>query len=208
MRKAKEGLIAEIDAEVQIKHYASLKSIEKDNMKPPEDVEDVTGVWLYGPAGCGKSYFVRQRYPGAYLKNCNKWWDGYKQEDNVIIDDFDKVHHVLGHHLKIWGDRYGFMPEVKCGMTRARPKNVVVTSNYHPRDIWDDNRTLEPILRRYRVIRCWKENGEYKQEDEGRVVNGRPVPCVPWFNNTMDVEVPEPVGGELLSNSLLDILNL
>ena len=215
LSKTKIGLMDEVDAEVIIKHYSSLKNIEKDNMKPPSDLTDVTGIWFYGAAGCGKSYYAREKYPGAYLKNCNKWWDGYKQEENVIIDDFDKVHAVLGHHLKIWGDRYGFMPEVKCGLTKARPLNVVVTSNYHPRDVWDDNRTLEPILRRYRVVRFWKDDDGYHQQDEGRLMNGASVPCVPWFNlevpSTKDaslvVDLESETALRFMSSSLLDILN-
>lgn len=33
-----------------------------------------------------------------------------------------------------------------------RPKKVIVTSNWHPKEIWDDVGTLGPILRRYQVI--------------------------------------------------------
>lgn len=34
-----------------------------------------------------------------------------------------------------------------------RPKHVIVTSNYHPEDIWsDDQITLSCILRRFTVI--------------------------------------------------------
>jgi hypothetical protein len=107
----------------------------------------------------------------------------FGQEENVIIDDFDKIHHVLGHYLKIWGDRYGFTPEVKGSVTRARPKCVIVTSNYHPSDIWEDNKTLQPIMRRFQVIKFEKTNGEYKRTDEGRQeVDGHAVACVPYFN--------------------------
>lgn len=135
---------------IKAAEYRVLKEAQQDRNLDIIDGE-MEHLWYYGKAGTGKSRKARDENPGAYLKMCNKWWDGYNGQDVVIIEDFDKDHKVLNHHMKIWADRYPFPAEVKGGKIDIRPKKVIVTSNYHPGEIWQEEQELRPILRRFKI---------------------------------------------------------
>lgn len=69
----------------------------------------------------------------------------------MLIEDVGIDDKWMGEKLKIWADRYPFTAEIKCDSTMLRPKKIVVTSNYHPSEIWPDRSTLEPLLRRFKL---------------------------------------------------------
>jgi hypothetical protein len=150
---AKEGRFEDIDDSIYIRYRSSLHAIARDAYICPEDCNDVTGVWIYGASGAGKSRLARERYPNAYMKcPTSKWWDGYINQEHVIIDDFDKYMKGQAYWIKIWADRYSFPAESKGSSAMIRPKVICITSQYHPCDIWDDNETLEAIRRRFKMI--------------------------------------------------------
>lgn len=82
----------------------------------------------------------------------NKWWEGYCNQDVVLIDDVGMTHLWMGDFLKTWGDRYAFRAEIKQDSIVARPKKIIVTSNYTPQELWPDKSVHEPIMRRFRIM--------------------------------------------------------
>lgn len=122
----------------------------KDHMKQPPPIDILDNHWVCGPSGCGKSLNARKTYPGAYYKMCNKWWDGYQNEETVIIEDIDENHKGLVHHLKLWADHGPFLAETKGGAITIRPKRIIVTSNCRLSEMAEGVH-LEALERRYEV---------------------------------------------------------
>lgn len=149
---AKANDMDAIPAHLRLRFYGTLKRIAKDFMVRPDPLDELSNEWIHGPTGTGKSRHTRERFPDAYYKMANKWWDGYQGEDVVVIEDFDAIHDKLGYHLKIWADYGAFLAETKGGVLTIRPKKFVITSNYTIREIWNEENTAAPLERRFAQV--------------------------------------------------------
>lgn len=158
---AKSGKIEDVDGEIRLRYYSTLRAIQKDYGTRPDDLEVDSGwkgiLWIVGQPGTGKSRYVRDTWTRdeIYDKSLNKWWDSYNGEKIALLDDLGKAHEKLGEHIKRWGDRYAFPAEIKGGKIDIRPERIVVTSNYLPEQIWDgekDPQLLAAIMRRTELM--------------------------------------------------------
>lgn len=92
-------------------------------------------LWICGPPRIGKSYWAHNGWDSPfYLKNQNKWWDGYSGEETVIIDDFRTP--LLASKLINWGGEYKQFGETKGGHVPLQHKRIIVTSNYRIDEIF------------------------------------------------------------------------
>lgn len=120
------------------------------------DLKD-KNIWIHGPAGTGKSRMVwdmaKDTHSTVYVKNQNKWFDGYNGQKIVLIDDAGENMRALTSHLKNWGDRYPITAEVKGGTRRINTADfhLVVTSNYTIEQIFNAT-DVEAIKRRFEVF--------------------------------------------------------
>lgn len=118
---------------------------------------ETTGEWHYGATGTGKSQYAFENYsPDTHylLIDDNGWWDGYKGQDIVIINDFrgwipyDMLLNLL--------DRYP-MTVKRRGRCPApfMSKKIIITSSLHPSEVYCNrhvNDSLEQLLRRLKII--------------------------------------------------------
>lgn len=110
--------------------------------------------WIVGPPGIGKSYSVRNSFKDVYIKESNKWWDGYINQKVVLIDDFDSF--SLSHYLKIWADNYKFLGEIKGGVVECIYNVLFITSNYYIEEIFNGQALIQALKRRFNVIETKK----------------------------------------------------
>lgn len=173
---AKAGALDDIPSDVYIKHYSTLNRIAEDHREDPLPLTwirypgytETPNTWIWGPAGYGKSHEAKRLAPNAYRMNPNlKFWQNYKDEDNVIVDDFDRCHVKQGKlfDLKIWGDKDIFFADIKNKGHFIRPKIIIVTSNSSPKEMFgrcasEIRDYLEPIEQRFNIVhwdKPWKE---------------------------------------------------
>jgi len=156
LEAARSGALDEIDPQILISHYGSLTRIATDSIVIPVSLPTTTGYWIIGQSGSGKSRGIREMFPELYPKPLNKWWDGYRNQETVLVDDVDNSHSQwIGGFLKIWGDHYGFIAEAKGKSVPIRPTRVIVTSQYSIRTLFsNDSELVEALERRFMVIEC------------------------------------------------------
>lgn len=150
IRTAREGTIEDNYPKEFFVHNSMAMRLYNPDL--PE-ISTIGGIWAVGPAGSGKSRWARQTYPEYYIKEINKWWDGYDHEDVVLMDDWSPEHKVTLHRLKTWVDHYKFRAQYKGGSFVIRPKMIVVTSQYELHELIDDPKLLDAIRRRFKIHR-------------------------------------------------------
>jgi hypothetical protein len=107
--------------------------------------------WYWGDTGTGKSRKAREN-TSLYLKKRNKWWDGYDNEECVLIEEWSPdMKTTTAQELKIWADIYSFPAEIKGGMIVIRPRMLIITSNYKIEECFEE-RDVEAIKRRFTSV--------------------------------------------------------
>lgn len=116
---------------------------------------------FFGAAGTGKSRTVNDLAPDAYRKVPGKWWDHYRGEPDVVMDDFyggDQFPYAEFLKLTDW---YDYMAECKGGMVKVNPTRIFITSNRHPREWYAACPEYDQLafFRRITEIKRYNEDG-------------------------------------------------
>lgn len=104
--------------------------------------------WYYGCTGSGKSHTARAECASfggpVYVKSDNSmWFDGYDSHPCVILEDFRPADYKYNYLLKLL-DRYEHRVQVKGGYRQWKPKLIIITSPFHPKDTYQSLQERNP----------------------------------------------------------------
>lgn len=142
------------------------------------------GEWYWGPTGVGKSHKAYENFDPSthYVLNLNDngWWDGYKGQPIVILNEFrgqiayGELLDLIDCHPK----------EVKWRCREKVPflaKKIIITSSMSPEDVYHNlsaKDSLTQLLRRLKIYyktdrksewisqNNWNENGNENGNDD------------------------------------------
>lgn len=135
--KGVEAVVEEMPAMI-IKYAKGIERLAELSLKPRSTKPRV--VWLWGNAGVGKSKVAFDAEgKSIYSWNQTKWWNGYRQQSRLVIDD---MHHnsesdsEFRYLLKIL-DRYPMQVETKGGMVHLNSEEIYITCEFPPDHFYD-----------------------------------------------------------------------
>lgn len=105
--------------------------------------------WVYGPTGVGKTSSCISSHKSFYIKDSTKWWDGYSQQEAIIIDDFDGTW-PFRDLLRLL-DFNPYQGQVKGGYVKINSPYIYITCDRSPQDLYEGQLTpheLSQLLRR------------------------------------------------------------
>lgn len=148
---AKSGDIEDVPASIRVQNYHALRTIRSDYAVCPALERTVHVFW--GSTGTGKSRRAWDEAGiGGYPKDPkSKFWDGYRGQKNVVIDEFRGTIDVA--HILRWFDRYPVFVELKGSSRPLLATSIWITSNLDPR-LWYpdlDTETYAALLRRLTI---------------------------------------------------------
>nr|WKW76308.1 replicase [Porcine circovirus 2]WMQ56620.1 replicase [Porcine circovirus 2] len=142
---------------------------------------------IVGPPGCGKSKWAANFADPetTYWKPPrNKWWDGYRGEEVVVIDDF--YGWLPWDDLLRLCDRYPLTVETKGGTVPFLARSILITSNQTPLEWYSSTAVpaVEALYRRITSLVFWKNATEQSTEEGGQFVTLSPPCCAfPYVTN-------------------------
>lgn len=118
--------------------FPKFYSLVVSSVAPPSR-PDLSVRLNYGEAGTGKTRYAFDNFPlerlyTVPLSNGTMWFDGYDDQNVVLLDDFAGAasKFTLANTLRIL-DIYPLQVPIKGGYVWFNPTQIIITSNLHPR---------------------------------------------------------------------------
>jgi len=139
--------------------HKSLTKIEDIRLRKLRRTEMTEGIWIFGETGSGKSEFAFNTYDDGNSYSYpydNGWWDGYKCQPTVIVDEFrgqipfNEILRMVDKHPNYYVRRRNREPMPFIS------KKVIITSSLHPREVFKNLSATDSIAQLYRRFKIYK----------------------------------------------------
>lgn len=135
--------------------------------------------WGLAESGKTKAVYDEFGVNEIYVKSVGKWWDNYRNEKVVLIDDFDPDNCFdiqYDFYLKLL-DRYPMQVEIKGGFKNFNSKIIIFTSNHDPKDWFKGKKNKKAFERRISSIKHF-EGGLEEIEEIEDIFEGMDKRCI------------------------------
>jgi len=122
------------------KYGRTLEKIEDVFTNRQWRTERTKGKWLWGPTGTGKSHAFLSSYnpKDIYIwGEDNGWWDGYRQQQVVVIQEFRTGRCTLAFLLELVDEYAMFVKRRNRTPIPFTSKMICITSPKHPHEYFD-----------------------------------------------------------------------
>lgn len=132
------GDLASVDSDILIRNYSTLKRLKAELTKAETLDYLPLCLFFYGETGTGKSRLAEELIGAkAYRKDpSSRWWTGYQHEEYVLINEIEHTDSQAQSMYKQLCDYYPLPVETKGGNLIIRPKVIIFTSNWHPKEVF------------------------------------------------------------------------
>lgn len=171
VRQARAGDWDNINPQLLARHFNNFKGIHAHFAVPQERPGISLGRVYWGSTGTGKTHraWEEAKAMGAvYIKSpSTKWWDGYKGQEQVILDEFDGQIGIT--HLLRWLDKYPCSVEIKGGQVPLKALHFWITSNKRPEEWYPatvnsaSGAQVSALLARLRIEEMTGENRRVRE---------------------------------------------
>lgn len=139
-----------------IKYHKGIEALKSKMFEPRKTKPTV--IWRWGETGTGKTRAAFESHESVYIKDGTHWWDGYEQQDAIIIDDFDGKW-PFRDLLRLL-DHYPYQGQYKGGYIHINSPTVYITCDRPPSMLGYGEKELSQLLRRINQVIEIKSSNE------------------------------------------------
>lgn len=154
-----------------VKWHKAIEAIKAKAFEPRNEKTKV--IIIYGPSGSGKTAMVDFSFTSLYIKPPQeKWWDGYENQQAVLLNEFKMEDYGGRQNLLQLFDRYQYTCWTKGGSRQFTSKVIITCSLLN----WLGEKDVEMKRRVSMVIRIDDHHNRHveldnldKQDEDNRI---------------------------------------